>query len=477
MNQKTVNFLTGITTALAALLFLSWWMLRQPAGNFVIHAPGMDGRPASMVIQERPVNLGSFFEKYDGQPSSIQSNWPRFRGQDFDNINKEKIKLADGFAHSQPRILWQVNLGEGHAAPAVYQGKVYVLDYDEKEKMEICRCFSLDDGREIWRRGHKIMIKRNHGMSRTVPAVNGKVVVTIGPKCHVMCLDAANGDFKWGTDLVRDYGAEVPLWYTGQCPLIDGSHVIIASGGNSLMMALECETGKVVWQTPNPQKLKMSHSSIIPMTVEGQKLYVYCALGGIVGVAAGGDKQGKIAFFSNLWNHRVIAPSPVYLGNSRIFVTAGYGAGSMIMKITRSGSIFTVRPEQKFKSNEGLASEQQTPLLYQGHLYSILPKDAGSLRNQFVCSPVRDCTRFTWTSGKTNRFGLGPYIAADNKFYVLSDDGFLTILKASTSEYIQLARIKILQGVDCWGPLAIVQGRLLARDSRQLVCIDVRSQT
>jgi outer membrane protein assembly factor BamB len=242
------------------------------------------------------------------------------------------------------------------------------------------------------------------------------------------------------------------------------------------MIAVDCETGRVAWETPNPEKLNMSHSSIIPVTIGSQKLYVYCALGGIVGIGASGPDQGKILFFSTLWNPRVIAPSPVYLGNGRIFVTAGYGAGGMVLKVSRSGSAYKVDVVQKFKSSEGLASEQQTPVLYQGHLFSILPKDAGSLRNQFVCSPANDCTTFTWTSGKTSRFGLGPYMVADGKFYVLSDDGFLTILKASTKDYTQLARIKILSGVDCWGPLAIVEGRLLARDSRKLVCVDIRSR-
>ncbi|MCP5102433.1 MAG: PQQ-like beta-propeller repeat protein, partial [bacterium] len=79
-----------------------------------------------------------------------------------------------------------------------------------------------------------------------------------------------------------------------------------------------------------------------------------------------------------------------------------------------------------------------------------------------------------WASGKTNRFGLGPYIVADGKFFVLSDDGVLTIVKASTEEYIQLEQAKVLEGVDAWGPMAIVNGRLLARDSRRLVCIDLR---
>lgn len=122
-----------------------------------------------------------------------------------------------------------------------------------------------------------------------------------------------------------------------------------------------------------------------------------------------------------------------------------------------------------------MASEQQTPLFYAGHLFCILPKDAGPLRNQFVCCHPDDISRFVWSSGKTNRFGLGPYIVADDKFFILSDDGILTIARTSAREYVQLAQAKILEGVDAWGPLAIVDGRLLARDSHRLVCIDLRA--
>ena len=64
---------------------------------------------------------------------------------------------------------------------------------------------------------------------------------------------------------------------------------------------------------------------------------------------------------------------------------------------------------------------------------------------------------------------------ADDKFYILSDDGVLTVIKATPKEYVQLAQAKVLDGVDAWGPLALVDGRLLARDSRRLVCVDLRA--
>ena len=475
MNVKTVNHVSTIGATVSGLIFFAWWLLYNPAADFLENVPGMDNRPKNVSSSSAAVDIGADFVRFDGSPSEIRGSWPRFRGADFDNISKENVKLAERWENGGPNVLWSIDLGEGHAGPVISNGRVYVLDYDEETRADILRCFSLDDGREIWRRGYKIFIKRNHGMSRTIPAVTEQHVVTIGPKCHVMCTDADSGSFMWGIDLERKYKAEVPLWYTGQCPLIEDSLAVIAVGGKSLIIAVHCETGEVMWETPNPNMWKMSHSSIMPFLIYGKKIYVYCAIGGMVGISAEGETAGQIIFETDLWNHNVIAPSPIDIGDGRIFVTAGYGGGSMMLKVNVEGDSYSVEALQDFKPGEGLTSEQQTPIFYKGHLYSILPKDAGPLRNQFVCTHPDDCTKIVWSSGKTHRFGLGPYIVADDKFFILSDDGILTILKTSTREYIQLAQAKVLNGHDAWGPLALVNDRLLARDSHRMVCIDIRA--
>lgn len=475
MNAKRLNIITTAGTTFVGLIFLTWWLLYNPVEEFVENIPGMDNRPEALERGSAVVNIGAYFARFDGIPSEIRGSWPRFRGADFDNISKENVKLADRWDDSGPNILWSVELGEGHAGPVIHDGRVYVLDYDEERRADILRCLSLDDGKEIWQRGYDVYIKRNHGMSRTIPAVSGKYVVTIGPKCHVMCVEADSGHFMWGIDLEKEYGTEVPLWYTGQCPLIDDSLAVIAVGGRSLLIAVHCETGRVVWETPNPYRWKMSHSSIMPFVIHGKRMYLYSAIGGLVGVSAEGETAGQIILETNMWNHNVIAPSPIYLGDGRLFLAAGYGGGSMMCRIKVEKDSFSVEPLQRYKSDEGLATEQQTPIFYEDHLFSILPKDAGPLRNQFVCCHPDDCTKILWSSGKTNRFGLGPYLVADGKFFILSDDGVLTVLEVSTEKYIPLAQAKVLDGHDAWGPLAIVNGRLLARDSRRMVCIDVRA--
>ncbi len=64
-----------------------------------------------------------------------------------------------------------------------------------------------------------------------------------------------DGEFLWGLNVEKEYESEIPLWYTGQCPLIDDGKAIIATGGTSLMVALDMESGEVIWETPNARCL------------------------------------------------------------------------------------------------------------------------------------------------------------------------------------------------------------------------------
>lgn len=473
--MKIPNHILLTITAVAFVMALLWWNLSSPKVAIKASEPGMDNRGGKTAGLNEIINIGEFFKRFFTSESPFNETWPRFRGSNFDNIKKPGIKLIDKFDSDEPNILWSVEFGEGHAGPSVYKGLVYVLDYDEELKADMLRCFDLKEGTELWRRWYNVNIKRNHGMSRTVPAVTEKYILTIGPRSHVMCMDRESGDLLWGIDIEKEYGTQIPFWYTGQCPLIDDDKAIIATGGKSLMIAVDCNTGNILWETPNTNGLKMSHSSIMPWEYQGTKMYVYSAVGGVVGIAADGPDAGKVLWESLKWGCSVVAPSPVCMPDGKIFLTAGYGAGSMMFQVSSENGNFSIEKLYEYKPKDGLACEQQTPIYYEGMLYGILPKDAGIRRNQFVCVDPEDCRKMIWSSGKTNRFGLGPYMIADGKFFILNDDGTLSIAKPGKTEFILLDQIKLFDAHDAWAPLAIADGYLLLRDANKMICMDIRN--
>ncbi len=427
-----------------------------------------------LIGEHEAVVIGEFFEAFTAIESDLKGSWPRFRGNDFDNISKDLTPTADKWPETGPEIVWQIKLGEGYAGPAIHKGKVYVLDYNEKIRADVLKCFSLVTGEEIWKRWYSVAIKRNHGMSRTIPTVTDEYIISIGPRCQVMCMETETGNLLWSVDLVRDLGAEIPQWYTAQCPLIDGDIAVIAVGGESLLIGVNCKTGEIEWNTPNPDKWNMSHSSVIPATILGRKTYIYMAVGGICGVAADGEDIGSILWKNKEWSPTVVATSPIYIGNNEIVFTTGYGAGGGKLKVIKSGNDMVASVIETHSPREGLASEQQTPILAGEFLWTINPKDAGAMRNQLACYHISNLRNPVWASGKETRFGLGPYMVVEDKMFLVNDDAELFMFRFNTNSVNQLDSFSPLEeGIDAWGPLAFADGYLIMRDSHTMICLDV----
>ena len=411
------------------------WLSADAAVSVTERLPGGDNKPKDAAGANEAVKIAGTLVKSDGVPANLPGAWPRFRGPNFDAVSPEKVSLAKAWPAEGPRVLWSVDVGEGYAGPAVLEGRVYLLDYDQKKQADVVRCLSLNDGKEIWRYSYPVKIKRFHGMSRTVPAVTDKYVVTLGPKGHVTCLDSKTGEFRWMLNLVKEYGTTIPQWYAAQCPLIDDGKAIIAPAGSVLMMAVDCETGQIVWQTPNPDKWVMTHSSIVPMEFKGNRFYIYCGgsteAGGVVGVSA---KDGQVLWKTDEWKVRTNVPMPLVVGADRIFLTAGYGqydSGCTMLRLTESDGKIVAKSEFKHPTAV-FGSMQHTPILYNDHIYGV------GMDKQLICLDLEG--KVVWTSTSANTFGSGPYVIAGGMLYVLNDSGILTLVEANSSGYVQLAQ-------------------------------------
>jgi len=465
MRRHWDKFVAIAFAALAAAI-LGLWLMSDRASVSDMRMPERQVEQAAQTASGPGVvgtlTVGS------AQPADIPGAWPGFRGPNHDAIAAQPAQPS--WAKGGPRQLWSVPVGEGYAGAAILGGRVYVLDYDVAVQADALRCLSLADGGEIWRYSYPVKVKRNHGMSRTVPAVTDKCVVGIGPMCHVTCLDSTSGQLRWSIDLVRGYGATVPQWYAGQCPLIDGGKAVIAPGGkDALMIAVDCESGQVIWKTPNPRGWKMTHSSIVPMEFAGRRMYVYCASGGVVGVSA---DDGSILWDTDAWKiSNVTVPSPLPAGDGRIFFCGGYGAGSMMMQLEEQAGGLQVKTLFRLPPKT-FGSEQHTPVFYQGYIYGVLPRDAGSASAQLAC--LDSTGRQLWVSGKAARFGLGPYMVAGGAIWAMDESGTLVAAEATPAGYRELARAKVIpDGNESWGPMALAGGRLIVRDLTRMACLDV----
>ncbi|UCC98817.1 MAG: PQQ-like beta-propeller repeat protein [Phycisphaerales bacterium] len=468
MRQTTITKSIPVGLAVLGVVLLYVWLSADAAIDLTERVPPAQDTAQVLPDDEDVVKIQGELVQLDGVPADLPGAWPRFRGSNFDAVSIEDFSPTRTWPVGGPAVLWSIEVGEGYAGASILAGRVYIMDYDRQNQADVIRCLSLDDGQDIWRYSYPVKVKRWHGMSRTVPAVTEKYVVTMGPKCHVTCLDSVSGEFRWMFNLVKEFNTKVPQWYTAQCPLIDEGKAIIAPAGDILMMAIDCETGRILWQTPNPDGWIMTHSSMVPMEFSGKRFYVYCGgdhiRGGVIGVSA---EDGSVLWKTDQWKVRFNVPMPVVIGPNRVFLTAGYGQtenGCAMLRLTEADGEITVESEF-LHPTEVFGSIQHSPIFYNDHIYGVRPD------GQLACLNLEG--NVIWTSTSANKFGSGPYSIVSGLIYVMNDTGELTLVQANPSSYVELARAKVLDGHESWGPMAIASGRLIVRDTERMLCLDI----
>jgi outer membrane protein assembly factor BamB len=205
----------------------------------------------------------------------------------------------------------------------------------------------------------------------------------------------------------------------------------------------------------------MTHSSITPMDYSGGRQYLYCTTRGVVGVRA---EDGRLSWTEPDWKIALATvPSPVVVGEDRIFLSGGYDSGCMMLRLTGEGDAIT--PEVLWKLGpRTFGAEQQTPILYENHIYGVIPS------GELACLDLEG--NRLWTSGKAHRFELGPFLLADGLLLVLhGQEGDLHMVRAQPGGYEPLESTHVIDGHDIWGPMALVQDRLLLRDVDTLKCV------
>ena len=471
-NTKILSYVTASAVLLFGIFAGALWFNTSSENKFEERTPyeaKVEGLKTE-VIKASTAKSGLI--RAGDRPDSNQNpfapvergSWPQFRGPNRDGVSLEK-GLLKTIPKEGLKQLWKVKTGEGYAGAVINRGRVYFIDYDQEIKADSIRCLSFADGEEIWKYNYPVIIKRNHGMSRTVPAVNDKYLVTIGPMGHVTALKADTGEFLWQIDLVKDYGAKVPEWYAGECPLIDGGLAIIGVGGKDiLMMAVDLATGKVRWFTKNTAGHKMTHASISVLDFPGEKQYIWPASLGAVSVSA---KTGELLWTDASWKINIAnVPTPVIVGNNKVLLTGGYDVGAKYVEVSKSDDKYSLK--ELFRVKAGiLSSQQHTPVFYEGNFYGIIQE------GQIVC--VDQSGKLLWKSGPDNKFGLGPFFIADGMLLVLHDmNGMLSFAEASPNGYKEVYKTKVYEGHEAWAPMALAEGKLIIKDLTEMICLRLK---
>jgi outer membrane protein assembly factor BamB len=115
------------------------------------------------------------------------ADWPQYLGPNRNSISLEKGILRS-WPENGPKVLWTITVGRGFGGPVIKDGKVYLLDRDDKVGDNL-RCFDLSNGKELWNFAYDAPRRVSFPGSRSVPIVDGPHVYSCGHNGDLYCID------------------------------------------------------------------------------------------------------------------------------------------------------------------------------------------------------------------------------------------------------------------------------------------------
>jgi len=412
-------------------------------------------------------------------------DWPQYLGPDRNSTSPQKGILRS-WPESGPKIIWTVNVGIGYGGPVAKDGKVYLLDRDDKVG-DMVKCFDLNTGDEIWNFAYDAPGSVSFPGSRSVPIVDGNHVYTCGPYGDLYCLDVNTHKPVWNKNVWTDFGGEeIPRWAVAQCPMIYGDLLILASQAPEAgVVAYDKLSGQVKWNTPPIGPVGYVSPAMVKVGQEDHVVMITASSGGRGAPSTGGKVvgidplSGKILWEYTNWQCRIPAPSAVDAGEGRVIVTGGYEAGTAMIKIVKNAD-GTYGVNELFTTVE-FGGHTKPPVLFKDHFY--IQYSTNERKDGLVCMSMDG--QIMWKTKRAPAFDKGGMILAEGLILATDGNKTLYLIKPDPSEFKPIASAELLGKetggeetnarfpTQNWAPIALADGKLLIRDQSRLKCVVV----
>jgi outer membrane protein assembly factor BamB len=373
--------------------------------------------------------------------------WPGFRGPNRDGVIRG-VQIKTDWSASPPVELWRRPVGPGWSSFSV-RGDVFYTQ-EQRGDDEIVAAYRVSTGEPVWRHRDAIRFYESNGGAgpRATPTIHKDRVYAHGATGMLNALDANTGKVIWSHNTSTDTKREVPMWGISSSPLVVDDVVIVSVYGT--LTGYDLATGKLRWVGPVHGG---SYSSPHLVTVDGTTQVVILSAPGAVSV---NPADGKL-----LWEHRweggaIVQPGVTADGDILINAMAATGGlGTRRLAIKQAAGGWTV--EEKWTSN-GLKPYFNDLVVHKGHAFGF----DGSILS---CIDLADGKR-KWKGG---RYGNGQMVllADQDLLLVISEDGELALVSATTDQFKEIARFPALNA-KTWNHPVVIGDRLLIRNGEEM---------
>jgi outer membrane protein assembly factor BamB len=388
-------------------------------------------------------------------------DWPQWRGPKRDGVSSETGLLSQWPAGGPP-LAWKTNgIGLGYATVSVAQGRIFTAG-DGGQSSYI---HALDlDGKPLWsaklgRAGER----GGFAGPRGTPTVNGKLLFALSQFGDLVCVETDSGKERWRKNLNKDFKGQVGGWGYSESPLVDGDKVVCTPGGpEGTMVALNKETGELIWQSKEFTD-KAEYASAIVEEISGVRQYIQFTGNSLAGVA---PETGKLLWRAARKGQTATIPTPVFHDNL-VYVTSGYGVGCNLFKISKTDDSFKA---EELYANKTMVNHHGGTVRVGEYLYG------HSDSKGWVCQEFKT-GELVWSSRKLDK---GSILCADGHLYLRSESakGTIALIEATPQGYKETGRFDQpdRSNEHSWPHPVVAGGKLYIRDQDILLCYDVKKK-
>jgi outer membrane protein assembly factor BamB len=408
------------------------------------------------------------------EPSRGQ-DWPQWRGPDRDG-KSPTTGLLQEWPQGGPPLAWRSSgLGGGFSSVAVAGKRIYTMGDFEDGQYAVA--VGRTDGGAVWKTKIGPTWKDQYFGPRSTPTIDGDSVFLIGTEGNVVCLDAASGKIRWQRDLVADFGGSMMMakgtynWKFSESPLVDGNRVVVTPGSkNAAIVALDKKTGDEIWRTKIPDRGEKGldgagYSSVVITEAGGIRQYVQLIGRGLIGVEA---KTGRFLWgYNPVANHVANIPTPI-VHDDYIFTSTGYGTGSALVKLTRSGDGIKAK-EIYFLDAKTMQNHHGGLILHEGYVYTGTGHNKG-----FPLSVKLETGEVAWGPERNDGANSAAVAYADGRLYFRYQNGLMVLIEATPERYREHGSFMIPDVErESWPHPVIAGTRLYLREQDNLFCYDL----
>ena len=386
-----------------------------------------------------------------------------------------------------PPVVWNRALGAGYGIGSVAEGRLFQSDrHGDHARLT---CLDSRTGKFLWKFGYPTdyvdMLGYNNG-PRSSPVINEGLVYLFGAEGMLHCVRAMDGTLVWKIDTAEQFGVVQNFFGVGSTPVVEGDLLIVMVGGSppecqgsgryeldhvvgngTGIVAFDKRTGQLRYAITAELA---SYSTPQLATIGGRRWCFAFARGGLVGF----DPVSGRVDFHHPWRapirESVNASTPVVVGGE-VFISETYGPGSSLLRV-RPGGCEVVWWDPPGR-NKAMQAHWSTPIYHEGYLYGSSGRYSGDA--ELRCIEWKT-GKLMWSKPALTRASL---LYADGHFVCLGEDGVLRLIKATETEYVQVAEAVVRQEPmgprlikpPAWAAPILSHGLLYVRGDDRLVCL------